>query len=295
METRIEQFNQQRSLLFGIAYRMLGSAMDAEDMVQETFLRWQEASDDEIQSPKAYLSTIVTRLSIDHLRSAQKQREEYIGPWLPEPILTTENTAMTDTLELTESLSMAFLVLLESLSPIERAVYLLREVFGYEYGEIERIVGKSQANCRQIARRAKEHIAAKRPRFDATREQQEEVTRRFIVACMSGDLQALLSVLAPDVVFQADSGGKVSAARKPIYGAEKVARAVLGILKLLPSDANVELASVNAQPAIIGYTEGRPFYVTVLDIAEGHIQGIYNVLNPDKLVNLPPQSPVPSV
>lgn len=295
MEMRIEQFNQQRPLLFSIAYRMLGSAMDAEDMVQETFLRWQQASDDDIQSPKAYLSTILTRLCIDHLRSAQKQREEYIGPWLPEPVLTTENTTMTDTLELAESLSMAFLVLLESLAPIERAVFLLREVFGYEYPEIARIVGKSETNCRQIASRAKEHIAAKRPRYGATREQQEEVTRRFIVACMSGDLQALLSVLAPDVVLEADSGGKVSAARKPIYGAAKVARAVLGILKLLPSDANVELARVNAQPAIIGYTEGRPFYVTVLDIAEGQIQGIYNVLNPDKLGHLPPQSPVPSV
>ncbi|HEX9077306.1 MAG TPA: RNA polymerase sigma-70 factor [Anaerolineae bacterium] len=295
MEMRIEQFNQQRPLLFSIAYRMLGSAMDAEDMVQETFLRWQQASDDDIQSPKAYLSTILTRLCIDDLRSAQKQREEYIGPWLPEPVLTTENTTMTDTLELAESLSMAFLVLLESLAPIERAVFLLREVFGYEYPEIARIVGKSETNCRQIASRAKEHIAAKRPRHGATREQQEEVTRRFIVACMSGDLQALLSVLAPDVVLEADSGGKVSAARKPIYGAAKVARAVLGILKLLPSDANVELARVNAQPAIIGYTEGRPFYVTVLDIAEGQIQGIYNVLNPDKLGHLPPQSPVPSV
>lgn len=294
MEMRIEQFNQQRPLLFSIAYRMLGSAMDAEDMVQETFLRWQQASDDDIQSPKAYLSTILTRLCIDDLRSAQKQREEYIGPWLPEPVLTTENTTMTDTLELAESLSMAFLVLLESLAPIERAVFLLREVFGYEYLEIARIVGKSETNCRQIASRAKEHIAAKRPRYGATREQQEEVTRRFIVACMSGDMQALLSVLAPDVVLEADSGGKVSAARKPIYGAAKVARAVLGILKLLPSDANVELARVNAQPAIIGYTEGRPFYVTVLDIAEGQIQGIYNVLNPDKLGHLPPQSPVPS-
>jgi RNA polymerase sigma-70 factor (ECF subfamily) len=290
METRLEQFNLYRPLLFGIAYRMLGSAMDAEDMVQETFLRWQQATE-EIQSPKSYLATIVTRLCIDHLRSARSQREQYIGPWLPEPLLTTENTPLTETLELAESLSMAFLVLLESLAPIERAVFLLREVFGYEYPEIARIVGKSETNCRQIARRAKEHIAAKRPRFDATREQQEEVTQRFIVACVSGDMQALLSVLAPDVVLEADSGGKVSAARKPIYGAEQVARALFGILKLLPSDANAELARVNAQPAIIGYTEGRPFYVTVLDIVEGRIQGIYNVLNPDKLVKLPPMSP----
>ncbi len=290
MEIRLEQFNQYRPLLFGIAYRMLGSAMDAEDMVQETFLRWPRATE-EIQSPKSYLATIITRLCIDHWRSARSQREQYVGPWLPEPLLTTENTPLTETLELAESLSMAFLVLLENLAPIERAVFLLREVFGFEYSEIARIVGKSETNCRQIARRAKEHLAAKHPRFDATREQQEEVTQRFIVACLSGDMQALLSVLAPDVVFEADSGGKVSAARQRIYGADKVARALLGILKLLPSEANVELARVNAQPAIIGYTEGRPFYVTVLDIAEGHIQGIYNVVNPDKLGNLPPLSP----
>lgn len=293
MEPSLENFNQYRPLLFGIAYRMLGSAMDAEDIVQETFLRWQQASDDEIRSPKAYLSTIVTRLSIDHLRAAQTQREEYIGPWLPEPLLTTEDATIAETLELAESLSMAFLVVLESLAPIERATFLLREVFGYEYGEIAHIVGKSEINCRQIARRAKEHIATKRPRFDATREQQEEVTQRFVLACAGGDMQALLAVLAPDVVLKADGGGKVSAARKPIYGAEKVARALLGLLKLLPPDLRVELAQVNAQPAIIGYSAGKPFYVTVLDIADGRVQGIYNVLNPDKLARLPPRSSMP--
>ncbi len=292
METRVEQFNQYRPLLFGIAYRMLGSAMDAEDMVQETFLRWQQATEG-IQSPKSYLATIVTRLCIDNLRLAQTQREEYIGPWLPEPLLTLEDTTIAETLELAESLSMAFLVLLESLSPIERAVFLLREVFGYEYAEIARMVGKSETNCRRIASRAKEHITTKRPRFDATREQQAEATRRFVLACTNGDMNALLQVLAPDVVFEADGGGKVSAARRPIYGAEQVARALLGILKLLPPDLQVELARVNAQPAIIGYLSGKPFYVTVLDIVDGRVQNIYNVLNPDKLSNLPPLSPSP--
>ena len=269
---------------------MLGSAMDAEDIVQETFLRWQPSAE-EIQSPKSYLATILTRLCIDHLRSAQTQREEYIGPWLPEPLLTIEDTAITETLELAESLSMAFLVLLESLSPIERAVFLLREVFGYEYAEIARIVGKRETNCRQIASRAREHISAKRPRFDVTREQQEEVTQRFVLACTSGDMEALLKVLAPDVVFEADGGGRVRAAPKPIYGAEKVARALLGVLKLQPPGLQMELSQVNVQPAIIGYLSGNPFYVTVLDIVEGRIQNIYNVLNPDKLGNLPPMSP----
>ncbi len=291
METRVDQLDQYRPLLFGIAYRMLGSAMDAEDMVQETFLRWQRERSDEIQSPKGYLSAVITRLCIDHLRSAHIQREQYVGPWLPEPLLTTEDTSMIETLELAESLSMAFLVVLESLSPVERAVFLLREVFGYEYREIARIVNKSEINCRQIASRAKEHIAAKRPRFDATREQQEQVTQRFVQACASGDLQALLAVLAPDVVFEADGGGKVSAARKPIHGADKVARAIFGVLKLLPPDLNIELKQVNAQPGIVGYAGGKPLYVSVLHIANDRIHGIYNVLNPDKLVNLPPMSP----
>ncbi len=291
METRLDPFDQYRPLLFGIAYRMLGSAMDAEDMVQETFLRWQRERSDEIQSPKGYLSAVITRLCIDHLRLAHTQREQYVGPWLPEPLLTTEDTPMIERLELAESLSMAFLVMLESLSPIERAVFLLREVFGYEYGEIARVVNKSEINCRQIASRAKEHIAAKRPRFDATREEQEQVTQRFVQACVSGDMQALLAVLAPDVVFAADGGGKVSAARKPIHGADKVARAIFGMLKLLPPDLNIELKQVNAQPGIVGYAGGKPLYVTVLHIADGRIHGIYNVLNPDKLVNLPPMSP----
>lgn len=168
---------------------------------------------------------------------------------------------------------------------------MLREVFGYAYAEIAHIVGKSETNCRRIASRAKEHIAAKRPRFDATREELEEVTQRFVRACANGDMQALLAVLAPDVVFEADGGGKVSAARKPIYGAEKVVRALLGILKLLPSGLQVKLAQVNAQPALIGYLSGKPFYVTVLEIVDGRVQNIYNVLNPDKLVSLPPMSP----
>lgn len=268
---------------------MLGSAMDAEDMLQETFLRWQQVSDESIESPKAYLTTIITRLCMDRLRSAQSQREHYIGPWLPEPLVMTEEADTTDALELAESVSMAFLVVLETLSPLERAVFLLREVFGYEYVEIARIVRKSEPYCRQIARRAKQHVAAKRPRFGATLEQQERVTAQFVQACASGDMQALLAALAPDVVLYGDGGGKVSAARHPIYGTDAVARALLGLLKKAPPGFRLELARVNAQPGIIAYIDDKLFSVAVLDIVGDRIERIYNVLNPDKLTRALPR------
>lgn len=286
MPTRIEQFDEHRRLLFGIAYRMLGSAMDAEDLVQETFLRWRQVSDENIQSPKAYLTTIITRLCLDRLRSAQTQREQYVGPWLPEPVVTTEEADMTETLELAESVSMAFLVVLETMAPIERAVFLLREVFGYEYAEIAQIVGKSETNCRQIASRAKQHVADKRPRFGATREQQEQVTARFVQACTNGDVQALLATLAPDVVMYGDGGGKVIAAREPIYGADHTALALLGLLRKLPPDSRLELAQINGQPGIMVYLDGKLFQVTVLDIVGDRIERVYGVLNPDKLGHL---------
>ncbi len=287
VQDRVQVFNQYRPLLFGIAYRMLGSAMDAEDLVQETFLRWQQARDETIQSPKAYLATIITRLSIDRLRSAQSQREQYVGPWLPEPLLTQEMPTMTESLELAESVSTAFLVVLETLSPVERAVFLLREVFGYEYAEIAQIVGKSESNVRQLAHRAQTHVRGQRPRFEINRAEQQQVVEQFRVACATGNVEGLLALLAPEVVLQSDSGGKVSAARQPIRGADRVARFIFGLLDKAPPDLTFEVAEVNGQPAFVSYMRGKPYNVTTFDISNGRVQSIALVVNPDKLRRIP--------
>lgn len=284
---KVEQFNQQRALLFSIAYRMLGSAMEAEDMVQEAFLRWQEVNEAEVKSPKAYLSTVITRLCIDQLRSARVQREEYIGPWLPEPILTTQTNQSDDPVLLAESVSMAFLVLLEHLNPVERAVFLLREVFDYEYAEIARIVDKSEAHCRQLARRARHYLTAQRPRFEPASEEQQRLTTQFMETCLTGDLSGLVDLLADDIVLWSDGGGKVASALRPICGAIKVARFFLTVGKKIPSGFVFRLAWINGQPGIIGYENGRPSLVITLDMGDGHIQRIYIVRNPDKLRGVP--------
>src|SRR5215217_558512 len=234
MTARTEDFERHRSLLFSIAYRMLGSVTDAEDIVQEAYLRWREMPDTEVRSPKSYLSAVVTRLSIDRLRSARAQREEYVGPWLPEPLVSNRAEEGADLIQLDESLSMAFLVLLESLNPVERAVFLLREVFDYEYEEISRIVGKSEANCRQIARRARQSVAAHRPRFESSPEQEERLTQRFVETCMNGDMEGLVEILSADVTLWSDGGGRVAAAPYPIHGPERVARFLLGVLRTVP-------------------------------------------------------------
>src|SRR2546426_710935 len=218
-----EAFTELRPLLFSIAYRMVGSAMDAEDLVQEAYLPWQEASDADVRSPRAYLATIVTRLAINHLRSARVQRESYVGPWLPEPLMTEHVPDASGHVELSESLSMAFLVLLERLSPVERAVFLLSKVFAFDYAEIARIVDKSEANCRQICARAKKRVGAPCGRFQASPEHAERLVERFTRATGAGDLDGLLAVLAEDITLWADGGGKVpGAALEPIHGADPV-------------------------------------------------------------------------
>ncbi|MEO0458159.1 MAG: RNA polymerase sigma-70 factor [Cyanobacteria bacterium P01_A01_bin.114] len=287
---RIEDFNQYRSLLFAIAYRMLGSVMDAEDMVQETFLRWQQASKQNVKSTKAYLTTIVTRLCIDRLRSARAQREQYVGPWLPEPIvaepsqsLNTDPNAMA---ELADSLTMAFLVLLERLSPLERAVFLLREAFGYDYTEISRIVDKKAANCRQIARRARQHLADQRPRFRASLQQQEQLTHKFMRASQQGDFQGLLDLLAKDITLWSDGGGQVVACLKPLHGAAKVAgflRAIHRRGKKIGLGYEIELAQVNGQPGLIYTLDGNVASVVAIEIVDNQIQSLYFMRNPNKL------------
>jgi len=286
METRAEVFASARPMLFAIAYRMLGSVMDAEDLVQDAYLRWQEAPETDVRSPRAYLTTIVTRLAINQLRAARTKRETYVGPWLPEP-LVTEDTP--DTVELAESLSMAFLVLLERLSPIERAVFLLHEVFDFEYAQIARMVDKTEANCRQLFARARKRLGTPRPRFETDPEQAQRLTQRFTEASVAGDLDGLLALLAEDITVWADGGGKVpGAALKPVRGATPVARFVLGVMRrVVPAGTVLRPAEINGQPGFIAYVSGRPLSALILDIRDGRIQTIYAIGNPDKLQALP--------
>ncbi|GAC1346914.1 MAG: RNA polymerase sigma-70 factor [Ktedonobacteraceae bacterium] len=282
-ENTAQTFNQYRTLLFSIAYRMLGSATDAEDIVQEAFLRWLQAGEEEVQSPRAYLSKVVVRLCIDQLRSARARREIYVGPWLPEPIPTSQHQELTETAILSESLSFAFLVMLESLGPLERAVFLLREIFDYDYAEIAAIVGKSEANCRQVLHRAHQHLGQRRPRFDISHEQQERITYQFLRASASGDMQGLLNLLTDDIVFTGDGGGKGRAGRMPVYGADKVARGLIGGLLKTPPGVQAHIEEINGHPAIVGYLDGRPYGVLLLDIEGERVRRVYVVVNPDKL------------
>ncbi len=279
-----EDFQSYRPLLFSIAYRMTGSASEAEDIVQDSYLRYRAAEPGEIRSLKSYLSTIVTRLSLDHLKSARVLREQYIGPWLPEPILTGDSAlAALQSVEQRESIATAFLVLLEALSPHERAVFLLREVFEYEYAEIAKMLGLSATNCRQLFHRAQAHLANRRRRFKPAREVQQRLLARFLQACRQGDIAALAETLAEDVVAWSDGGGKVSAARQPVFGREKVVRFVIGLLRKAPTDLRIEVAEVNGTPAILLFTGAQLGYVCSFEIVNDRIQALQAVLNPKKL------------
>jgi RNA polymerase sigma-70 factor (ECF subfamily) len=288
-QTRLEAFNQHRGLLFSIAYRMLGSSADAEDMVQETFIRWQQTSGVDIRSARAFLVTIISRLCINHLQSARVQREEYFGEWLPEPLVTSPmDTGSSELSRIDGSLSMAFLVLLERLNPVERAVFLLREVFDYEYSEIAETLAQSEANCRQILRRARQRVAEMRPRFDPSPQQRERLLHQFLKATSDGNLEGLVALLSSEVVFHSDGGGKAPALPKPIYGPDNVARAILGgIKKFAPPDLVRRIVEINGQPGLVTYLAGRPFLVFTLDVADGLVRNIYIVSNPEKLAHLP--------
>lgn len=278
-------FQHYHLLLFSIAYRMLGSATDAEDIIQDAFVRWLQANDQNIQSPKAYLSTIVVRLCLDQLRSAREQREVYVGQWLPEPIATGRMPELSETAAQAESLSLAFLLMLEKLNPLERAIFLLREVFEYEYSEIAAIVEKSEANCRQIFHRAQQHLEKGGTRFPASREQQERITSRFLQASLNGDMQGLLSLLSDDIVSMGDSGGKAAlkAGLMPVYGPDKVVRGYLGALRSLPAGVVTRVIEVNGQQAIVGYLDEKPVGAILFQIEGEHISRLYYVVNPEKL------------
>jgi RNA polymerase sigma-70 factor (ECF subfamily) len=294
-----ELSQELRPLLFSIAYRMLGGVAEAEDIVQEAFLRWHRAlaSGTEVESPKAYLATVTTRLSIDHLRTARARRESYVGPWLPEPLVTESEADVAQHAEMADSLSMAFLVLLETLTPVERAVFLLREVFEYGYDEIAQIVEKSEANCRQILARARHRVEASTPRFETSRSQRDELARRFFAACEQGDMDGLLDLLTADVVFVGDGGGKGQGLREPASGRERVARLLLGLfVRGAALGASIRPVQVNGQPGAISLdAEGRVVNAFALDIADGRVQAIRSVVNPDKLGHLGPVSDIARV
>jgi RNA polymerase sigma-70 factor (ECF subfamily) len=273
--------------LFSIAYRMLGTVMDAEDMVQETFMRWQSCAQDKILSPKAWLSTVVTRLCINHLKSARVQREIYVGPWLPEPLVAGLGVDPGENAKLSDSLSLAFLVLLESLTPTERAVFVLREVFNYEFADIAPIVEKTEANCRQILARARKSVEERRPRFDVSPEEAEQLIQQFEQAVLTGNLENLLNLLAKDVVLVSDGGGKARAVLRPILGADPVARLLIGAAKKFASKTQVlRHAMVNGLPGTVAFENERPIRVLAFGIRGGRIRSLFIVTNPDKLRHL---------
>ena len=289
-------FAEHRRLLFSVAYRLLGSVTDAEDAVQDAWLRWSAADRADVSDPRAYLVQVTTRLALDRLRSAHARRESYVGPWLPEPLLTgTAPVAAApgpadpgEAAETGEQVSLALLVVLETLSPTERAVFVLREVFALPVAEVAGALGRSESAVRQMAHRAREHVQARRPRFDTDRRAQREVTDRFLAACAGGDVDALLAALAPDVVLVSDGGGRVSAALRPITGAAKVSRFLLGIAAqgaVMPA-LRIEVADVNGSPAIVAWDGVDPFLTMSLVVVDGRIEQVLVMRNPDKLRGL---------
>jgi RNA polymerase sigma-70 factor (ECF subfamily) len=283
-----DTFLDHRSQLFGIAYRMLGSVAEAEDAVQEVFLRWRDQDAAAVDSPKAWLIAATTRYCIDQLRSARRRREDYVGVWLPEPLVESTNVTPRETAALAESLGMAFMVMLEELDPVERAVFLLRQAFDYDYAEIARIVDKSEAACRQIVSRAKGRLA---PAADADAEvappaRAEAVVQSFLAACVSGNVQELLAVLTDDVVLYTDGGGRVRSALRPILRADRVSRFYLGLLKRGALAGDVRAATVNGQPGLIARRPGGRIDVMTFAFAGDRIRAIYTVSNPDKLTRL---------
>jgi RNA polymerase sigma-70 factor (ECF subfamily) len=283
---RLATFNQHRRLLFSIAYRMLGSVADAEDMLQEAFIRWQQASDDDVRSPKAFLVTIVSRLCINHLQSARVRREQSVGQWLPEPLVTEPQDDPLGVLRVDESLSMALLVLLERLTPVERAVFLLREVFGFTYAEIAKSLGHSEAGCRQILHRARGHVGDMRRRFEVSSREHHELLERFLDAARNGDLDRLLKLLSSDVVMHID-GGAAAPVANVIQGADKVARGLLGGARNLPERIVLRAATINGEAGIISYLDGRPYSVLILSIRNARVHGVFIVTDREKLSHLP--------
>ncbi|MFE6153209.1 RNA polymerase sigma-70 factor [Streptomyces sp. NPDC057889] len=288
-DTVIEVFEEHRPVLMGVAYRMLGRVADAEDVVQDAWLRWAQADRDEVREPRAYLVRVATRLAIDRLRQAQVRREAYVGPWLPEPLVTDFGPTAPDTAEaavLAESVSLAVLVVLESLSPLERAVFVLREAFGFPFAEIANTLERSESAVRQLAGRARKHVDERRPRFDVDPVEQRDLTERFLAAATGGDLEGLMTLLAPDARLVGDSGGKSKAPLRVIESADKVGRFLLGAAKGGGAGFTFRIVELNGGPAVLALVDGKPDSVFQVDVADGHVQCVYIVRNPDKLASL---------
>lgn len=289
MDGRAEAFEPHRSYLFGIAYRLLGEVAAAEDAVQEAFLRMRHAPED-LREPRAWLTTVVTRLCLDELRSARARREVYVGPWLPEPLVSSVESDAADPArraEDVESLSMAMMVVLESLSPLERAVFVLREVFGYDYAELAAMLDKTEAAVRQLAHRAREHVQARRPRFDHDEQRRREAVERFLVATVTGDVEALMATLSEDAVLLSDGGGVVQAARKPILGADRIARFFLALVERYSGPGQrAEIADVNGSVGLLLYDGERLHTVIGFDVLDGLVVRVHAVRNPAKLAAL---------
>ncbi|WP_227982330.1 RNA polymerase sigma factor SigJ [Nocardia spumae] len=280
------RFTLLRPLLFTIVYEILGSATESDDVLQESYLRWSTVDLTTVRDTRSYLARLVTRQALNTLRAGARRREDYIGPWLPEPLLIDEQDASAD-MVLAESVSMAMLVVLETLGPDERVVFVLREVFGFDYDEIAAAVGKSVTTVRQVAHRARGHVQARRRRFEPVDAGAiTRITEQFMAATTTGDVDGLLSMLAPDAMFIADSGGKALAARRPVVGAERVARYLLDLFRKSTPDLRIEMVNCNHAPALAVYREGRPAGVYLIEIADGKIATLYAIRNPDKLLTV---------
>ncbi|GAA2479243.1 RNA polymerase sigma-70 factor [Streptomyces longisporus] len=289
-DTETDVFEEHRPVLLGVAYRMLGRVADAEDVVQEAWLRWSGADRTEVREPRAYLVRITTRLAIDRLRQIKARNEAYVGPWLPEPCVTDFGDTVPDTAEravLADSVSLAVLVVLESLSPLERAVFVLREAFGYPYADIAVMLDRGEAAVRQLAGRARKHVEERRPRYEVDPARRRELTERFLAAAAEGDLEGLMALLAPDVRLVGDSGGKSKAPLRVLESADKVGRFLVGAAQKGVPDQSFRFMELNGGLAVVVLSAGKPDSVFQVDVFEGRIQSLYIIRNPDKLLSLP--------
>ncbi|KDN75219.1 RNA polymerase sigma-70 factor [Streptomyces olindensis] len=288
-ETATDVFETHRPVLLGVAYRMLGRVADAEDVVQEAWLRWSGAARDDVREPRGYLVRITTRLAIDRLRQIKARGETYVGPWLPEPYVTDFGDTVPDTAEravLADSVSLAVLVVLESLSPLERAVFVLREAFGFPYGDIAAMLDRGEPAVRQLAGRARKHVEERRPRYEVDPAQRRDLTERFLAAAADGDLEGLMALLAPDVRLVGDSGGKARAPLRILQTADKVGRFLVGAARKGLPDLSVRFLELNGGPAVLVLSGDKPDAVFQLDVADGRVQAVYVIRNPDKLRSL---------
>ncbi|MFE0413747.1 RNA polymerase sigma-70 factor [Streptomyces tendae] len=288
-DTATDVFEEHRPVLLGVAYRMLGRLADAEDVVQEAWLRWSGADRSAVREPRGYLVRVTTRLAIDRLRQVKSRGETYVGPWLPEPYVTDFGEAAPDTAEravLADSVSLAVLVVLESLSPLERAVFVLREAFGYPYAEIAAMLERGEAAVRQLAGRARKHVDERRPRYDVDPAERRDLTERFLAAAAEGDLAGLLATLAPDVRLVGDSGGRSRAPLRVLESSDKVGRFLFAVAQQGIPDASFHFLELNGGPAVLVRSGGKPDSVVQVDVADGRIQTVYIIRNPDKLASL---------